>query len=132
MQVAMDPSERKKPLTLNLPPMILEELTEAAWQHRCSKSVLAERAIRAYLKLDDTKPAAQDRQAITAAQAEAIARFTVPGNIGAGPQPAPTSPSPLTDLQRIENAKAGRYGGQLDTEWPDALERSVPPLELSA
>lgn len=55
MQVPMDPSERKKPLTLNLPPMILEELTEAAWQHRCSKSVLAERAIRAYLRLDDTR-----------------------------------------------------------------------------
>lgn len=44
------------------------------------------------------------------------------------------NPVPLTDLQRIAEAQKGRYGeaSQLDTDWPDALERSVPPLEFSA
>lgn len=34
------------------------------------------------------------------------------------------NPPPLTDLQPTCS--------QLDTDWPDALERSVPPLEFSA
>lgn len=73
MQVPMDPSERKKPLTLNLPPIILEELTEAAWQHRCSKSVLAERAIRAYLRLDEARTGEPTSQPTR--------RYTGPGHL---------------------------------------------------
>jgi hypothetical protein len=102
----------KRQMSLNLPQPVMDALIAEAEKQDRSRSYVAERAIRAYLKLGDTSP----------------------GKARPAEDPFAASPIPLTDLQRISEAQKGRYGeaGQLDTDWPDALERSVPPLEFSA
>ena len=93
---------RRRQVSVGLSEPLMQALSEEATKQERSMSYVAERAIRAYLKLGDPKSVEQDRQVITAAQAEAIARFTLPGNIGAASGPAqPADPPSKWDLDGV-------------------------------
>jgi Ribbon-helix-helix protein, copG family len=111
----MQEKRRKVPMNITIDPAVIDLISTEAERQERSRSWIIEWAVKKALDLSQQPKPAQPF-------------YVLPPSIGEIPV-VTCNPVPLTDLQRIEDAKAGRYRGQSDIEeLPVGMTRTLKGL----